>query len=287
MDRRFNSAGGRVAQGLALLILGIGPGANAGASPIQIMPLGDSITSGFSRPSPVPGGYRGTLYRDLTGDRFNVRLVGSLASNPDSSLPTAARGHEGHIGYLIAGNGAYSSFSLAGHIDKWLAPHNGVDPKFVLLEIGSNEIIGDYHKAQAPREVAALVTRIVGLRPRAGVLLSTITPLADPVKEAEVQAFNRALGGPDGVVAQLRRRGEKVVLVDAGGSLTTADLSPDGIHPTAAGYAKLGHAWAQAIEPLLTRPSPAPEPSTLAVLACGCLGLLAVARPKARTAAKS
>ena len=281
-------SGPRHARGVpavALLALAFGSmGRPSAASAITIMPLGDSITYGYSDGADVPGGYRSTLFRDLTSAGYTPTFVGSETANPDPTLPAAADGQEGHVGWLIAGTGAQASYSLSTYIDRWLAPGNGVNPNLILLEIGTNEFLQNYHTSAAPYELAALVTRISELRPNAEILMSTITPLSVSSQNAEVQAFNAALGGPDGIVAQLRKLGEKVVLVNAGGSLAASDLSPDGGHPTAAGYVKLGNAWVNAIESFESSdgasvPGPAPEPSTLAVLG---LGLLAVARARTR-----
>ena len=275
----------RFAAALVFLALGIGSGTGAIASAITIMPLGDSITYGYSVPDLVPGGYRSTLFRDLTSAGYTPTFVGSQTTNPDPTLPAAAQSHEGHKGYFIGGTGIYAQYSIASGIDTWLAPGNGVNPNLILLELGTNEYINRYHETASPYELAALVTRISELRPNAEILLSTITPLSDPTFNARVQAFNAALGGPDGIVAQLQKLGEKVALVNAGGSLAASDLDSDGIHPTAAGYVKLGNAWFNAIRSFESPNGtlvPAPEPSTLAVFGLGSLGLLAVARARTR-----
>ncbi|NJR57516.1 MAG: hypothetical protein HC769_00835 [Cyanobacteria bacterium CRU_2_1] len=41
--------------------------------------------------------------------------------------------------------------------------------------------------------------------------------------------------------------GKKVHYADVGGTIAVSDLSPDGLHPTAEGYAKLGDAWFEAL----------------------------------------
>ncbi len=223
-----------------------GPVLGSAADPLKIMPLGDSITYGVTSITNTPGGYRARLYRDLTAAGTHVQFVGSSTLNPDPNLPAAAQGQEGHLGYLISGMGTYASYSLDTYIDQWLAPDNGVNPDVILLMTGANNIVGNYRVAEASRDLAALVTHIASLRPTAKILVSTLTPQLPPVDELLVQQYNQALGGPTGVIAQLQARGENVALVDAGDALTVADLS-DWVHPTAAGYVKLGDAWFQAL----------------------------------------
>lgn len=263
---------------LALALLGSGSGAPAGS--IAILPIGDSITYGYSYPTASPGGYRAPLYRDLTADGYDVRLVGNLTINPDPSLPAAANFHEGHPGYQIDGTGGIASFSANTFIGRWLAPGNGINPNLILLELGTNEILGQYHEAGAAYELAAFITRIGELRPDADILVSTLPPLNSPNFQPHIDQFNRSLAGPDGIVAQLQALGERVILVNAGGSLTTADLSPDGIHPSGAGYARLARAWAGAVE--LAEPRAVPEPSAFLLIGGGFLGLAIVARSRAR-----
>jgi lysophospholipase L1-like esterase len=277
---------------LALLILAVGWGweseARASSSTIDIMALGDSITYGYSPLGSVPGGYRATLYEDLTAAGYNIQMVGSETANSDPSLPAAAAPQEGHVGFLIAGTGGVASFSVNGsNIDQWLAPGNGVNPNLILLELGTNEIVGSYHIQSAPFELAALITHILELRPNAEVLVSTLTPLANATGNAEVNTFNKALSGPNGIIAQLQAEGENVQLVNAGGSVPVSDISPvDEIHPTAAGYAVLGNAWAAAVEEALSKPTVAPEPSTLALFGAGFLALIPIARARSRAISK-
>ncbi len=270
---------GRSLAALALVALaspGSGRPSEAAAAALRILPLGDSITygyEGYGVPGD-PGGYRKTLYRDLTSAGFHPTFVGGTTANADPTLPAAAAPQEGHVGYVIEGPRPNGTPGLAENIAKWLGP-GGADPNLVLLEIGTNNASDGYRSEDAPYALAALIAHITRLKPDARVLVSTLTPLLDPGAEARVQAFNRALAGPDGVIAQLQRLGEKVALVDVGGALTTADLI-DGAHPTPAGYVKLGDAWFRAIEE--TNTATVPEPPAIALFAALPPVVLAIRR---------
>src|SRR5436305_483183 len=78
---------GPIAGGVALTLALLAAGSTAGAASLSIMPLGDSITYGYSAKVPAPGGYRAPLYRDLVAAGYDVRFVGSQTTNPDPSLP--------------------------------------------------------------------------------------------------------------------------------------------------------------------------------------------------------
>jgi lysophospholipase L1-like esterase len=248
------------------------------SSVLTILPLGDSITYGYqgSALPADPGGYRGTLYTDLTAKGYNVQLVGSETANPPTNLPATADGQEGHPSYVIAdAKGTSLAGSLADNIDTWLGP-NGPKPDVVLLMIGVNNILERYHLEQGPYELGALVRRINELDPGAKILVSTLLPVNLPQfsqypLNQDIQRFNQALEGPDGVIASLQKSGIQAGLVDIGSLFTASDLA-DGLHPNVEGYVKLGHAWASAVEGL-GGPGGAPEPLPVVTLGVGMVGV--------------
>ncbi len=277
-SRRRRGVGG-VAVVLALGWIGVGRPSEAAATSVRVMALGDSITygyEGYNIPAD-PGGYRATLYRDLVASGFSPQFVGSETLNADPTLPAAAAAQEGHIGYLIEGPATNGTPGLSENVAKWLGP-GGADPQLILLMIGANNASSGYRSEGAPYALAALITQITRLKPDARVIVSTLTPMVNADAEARVEAFNKSLGGPDGIVAQLQKLGEKVSLADVGASLTTADLI-DGLHPTAEGYTKLGNAWFAAVES--SNGTTVPEPPAVACFAIPPLVGL-VARLRAR-----
>src|SRR6476620_7017518 len=98
--------------------------AHAAATPVKVMPLGDSITDGFT----FAGGYRVQFYNRLVADGLTSSLdfVGSQSNGPASLLD---REHEGHTGWHVA--------DIAANIDTWMTNSS---PSIVMLMIGTNDI---------------------------------------------------------------------------------------------------------------------------------------------------
>jgi lysophospholipase L1-like esterase len=228
----------------------------ASASAITIMPLGDSITAGYTGdPTQVaPGGYRNNLYADLTADGININFVGTSTQNP-SPLLTANNEteNEGASGYLIEGvplasypGGFYPG--LYENIDTWFS---SFQPNIVLLMIGTNDINMDIDLANAPARLGMLLDKITADDPGGIIILSTLIYTTDPTLNPLVAAYNAAMPA----VAATR---PNVVLVDNSNVL---DLSTDyasTLHPNQQGYNKLGDAFAAEVEAVI-----APEPSSV------------------------
>jgi GDSL-like Lipase/Acylhydrolase family len=235
---------------LALIVL---PGL-ATASVITIMPLGDSITVGYTGipGADVPGGYRNNLYADLTTAGIPIQFEGSTTQLP-SPLLTANNEteNEGHSGYLIEGEplpgipGIYPG--LYENIDTWFS---AFQPNIVLLMIGTNDINMDVDLPNAPGRLGALLDKITSDDPDGLIVLSTLLYTEDPTLNPDVAAYNAAM--PSVVAGR-----SNVVLVDNSNIL---DLSTDyasTLHPNQQGYNKLGDAFAAELEGIL-----APEPGS-------------------------
>ncbi|HEY9621428.1 MAG TPA: GDSL-type esterase/lipase family protein [Crinalium sp.] len=218
-----------------LLNLNKGPIFGSLASP-KIMPLGDSITAGEHTTNPVPGAYRIQLYQDFSGDGFSIDFVGSQANGPNSNFD---RDHEGHPGWRID--------EITGLIDNpgFLTSYN---PDVVLLMIGTNDTNGTNNRSlsQMKTDLSTLIDEIVSRLPNTELVVSSVAPTQDSNRRQRLQAYNAEIPG---IVTTKQKEGKKVGFVDAGGRLSVSDLTTDGIHPTAAGYNKLGNLWYDAIAP--------------------------------------
>ncbi|GHE56158.1 lipase [Streptomyces spiralis] len=194
--------------------------AAAAPATLRLMPLGDSITWGVGSPS--GNGYRGSLWNQLSAEGHALDFVGSgrngTMSDPDN---------EGHSGWRID--------QIAGIADNVLARYR---PNVVTLEIGTNDLNGNYQVPTATDRLRALIDQITRDVPDATVLVGTLIISTSGTEEASRPAFNAKLPG---IVQAEQAAGKHVRLVDMS-ALTPADLS-DSLHPDDDGYRKMADAF--------------------------------------------
>jgi hypothetical protein len=202
------------------------------AAPCKILPLGDSITDGVGVSG--GGGYRIELFRLARADGRNMTFVGSLVNGPQQvDGQDFPRNHEGHSGWRI------------DQIDNIVpSPALNPEPHIVLLHIGTNDI-GQQMANGAPNRLATLLDQILAALPNALVVVAKIIPF--PAFANQVTTFNDALPA---LVAQRADAGQHVMLVDQYTGFPNSQLA-DGIHPNAAGYARMAGVWYTAIEQYL------------------------------------
>ncbi|MFJ9098055.1 ricin-type beta-trefoil lectin domain protein [Streptomyces sp. NPDC102405] len=197
----------------------------AAATPLRLMPLGDSITWGVGSPS--GNSYRGFLGNKLTAEGHTLDFVGSgrngTMSDPDN---------EGHSGWRID--------QIAGIADSVLARYR---PNVVTLEIGTNDLNGNYQIPTAADRLHALIDQITRAVPDATVLVGTVIISTSGSEEANRPAFNAKLPG---IVQAEQAAGKHVRLVDMS-ALTAADLS-DSLHPNDSGFGKMADAFNAGIQ---------------------------------------
>lgn len=192
---------------------------------LEVMTLGDSITFGFR--SRTGNGFRSKLHSllDATGapvDFVGSRHAGSMSDNDN----------EGYSGYTID-----QIKSLAA------AEIRTYKPNVVTLHVGTNDLDKNIDVARAPERLTSLLNTIYTTEPDVTVVLSTLVPSTNRLTESNIVAYNASLPA---VVNGQRAQGRKIELVDMS-PVTTADLS-DYLHPSDAGYDKMGEIFYEGIE---------------------------------------
>lgn len=228
-----------VTAALGVTPAGVTPASATSTTPLRVMPLGDSITWGVG--SSTGNGYRGPLWDKLAADGHPLDFVGTLRggsmSDPDN---------EGHSGYRIDQIAALADASLTRY-----------RPNVVTLEIGTNDLNGNYQPSTATARLKSLVNQITAAVPDATVLVASLVVSTSGTEEQYRAAYNQAI--PQ-IVSEAQAAGKHVAYVDMS-SLTTADLA-DTLHPNDMGYQKMADAFHRGIQAAdsagwLTNPAPA------------------------------
>lgn len=259
-------------------------------SPFLILPLGASITYGTGANSTtIPGGYR-TELNNVLSNTAGVAPPTFLGSQ--TSMAFAGDASEGHPGYRIdqvTANLTMDGRSTGNNGGSWLtgtSTRAPIFPNFVLIHIGTNDVVQHYDTSTPTSEaqflsdlegrLSDLLTLVAQTRPDARILLASIIPLANSKQNDEIQQIDRYIGAT--LVPQLALAGDKITFVDqyAGfidstGHINNDLLSTDGVHPTQAGYNVMGDIWANAILGV-------PEPSVSLFVVLGTAGLAAARR---------
>ncbi len=202
--------------------------AHVSATPLKIMPLGDSIT--FGEGSLTSNSYRIDLQNRLEAAGLDVDFVGSQRAGAPA---TADLDNEGHPGWTIE--------KIAAELTGWLTTYR---PDVVLLMIGTNDMNRNIDVANAPARLAALIDQIHATVPAARIFVQQLTSAkVRPDIQARIDAYNAAMP------AVLDGKGPLVHLVDQSG--IRGLLLSDKLHPNDFGYAKMSYNLYRAMEQVL------------------------------------
>ncbi len=231
--------------------------------PVRIMPLGDSITAGYTDNSkwahPFEFGYRSHLYRLLKQAGHDFVFVGKSPEpwNNKSGDPTHGGtvsptldlrklGQDGHRGY-----GGWSIGAIHKEVPGWITTDR---PDIILLLIGINGI-----NPKSPLQLEALVKTIFDTDKEVKLIVAQITPLS---------RFNPDLYDYNAYIRQTlvpkhADKGHIITTVDLYRHFLTDPDDPKSIdasrlsnkinHPTNAMHGKMAQSWLEGIEDLLSR----------------------------------
>lgn len=215
---------------------------------IRVMPLGDSITDGFS----TVGGYRQPLCNKLEENGYsgNFDFVG-----PNWGGNCYDPQHAGYSGYSIDNIDQADSISgartgLSSFID-WLMDAYPAD--VVMLQIGTNDILSYYDLENIGTRLEKFVDTVLTYIPDDGMLFLATIPCMDanntlyineyyftPESMDEcVDAYNTEIKR---IAAEKQAEEKNIRLADINSVLTKSDLY-DGVHPTEAGYKLMADYW--------------------------------------------
>lgn len=199
--------------------------AASNATVLRIMPLGDSITDGYT----VSGGYRVPLCQMLIAAGYRVEFVGSVTNN--NPAPYSELHHEGHSGYRID--------QILSGLPAWV--QSAGEPDIILLLIGTNDYGQRHDPAGAIDRLDELMAEIVALRPQARLVVANLLQRTDDrMANAAIQGtFNPGVAS---LVKQYAAAGRRVYFTDMCSALAASDLA-DGLHPNSAGYARMATNW--------------------------------------------
>ncbi|MEV4478847.1 cellulose binding domain-containing protein [Micromonospora coxensis] len=216
----------------------------AAATPVRIMPLGDSITGS-------PGCWRSILWNRLqsTG-HTDIDFVGTLG--PQGCGQPHDGDNEGHGGYLV------TNVANQNLLPGWLA---ATRPDIVLMHFGTNDVWSNIAPATILAAYSRLVDQMRASNPAMRVIVAKIIPMAPASCAACGQravALNSAI---DGWAAGKTTAQSPVVVVDQWTGFSTATDTYDGVHPNAAGDQKMSDRWYPAVVAALSGATPSPTGS--------------------------
>jgi GDSL-like Lipase/Acylhydrolase family len=234
------------------------------------MPMGDSITHGFT--GPPAESYRGYLVQSLTRAGAAFDMVGFHRNNTVGPHPedgglqwgTNWQGYNGPLDLDFEGKNGYQAGRPVGYPGPRgpVAPgpmivqllDNDVPlyaPDVVLLNLGTNDSYGgnvgySWGTEGAAANVLALIDKVHALRPQTQVLVTGITKAG--VTSPALGNFDSFLTA--GVSARVAQ-GRKLTFVDAYAGLTAGDMQGDRVHLAPSGAAKMAANWLAAVTPYL------------------------------------
>jgi lysophospholipase L1-like esterase len=219
---------------------------NGGSSsgPVNIMPLGDSITEGWAAADTfAQGGYRCPLDSLLQNAGVSFSFVGNSATlEPGVVTACPEVNWEGHGGYDIAAIQGFADNDGSIRV---------LQPGIILLLAGTNDVAQGETSA-VTGQMTNLLNNIFAQDPNAWVIISTVPPMNPHASAAASNVAGWAAQVPS-ANAQIRTVAAKfsrTTLIDfysAAVGNVGANIGSDGIHPTGTGYGILANLWYNAI----------------------------------------
>ncbi|KAK8064409.1 carbohydrate esterase family 3 protein [Apiospora phragmitis] len=209
------------------------PGSIKNGTALRIMALGASTVKGQN--SPGDNGFRKQLRDELVELGVPVNMVGSVKAGnmPDNECEAQGGARVSEV------------FKRA----KRVVPE--MQPNVFLINAGVNNALQLYELETAGRDMEDMVNYLLETSPRSFVVISTLLTNTLENCEQYMLQVNQQLWD---VFAKLEREGKWVLMADMHPSgkdpdaILPSDITPDGTHPTAEAYNKMGHIFVKAIQ---------------------------------------
>jgi len=239
---------------------------NSITGPVNIMPLGDSITQGYT----TYDNYRHHLWDKLQSDGYsNLNFVGShdvLAWDTFDSL-VFDKDHEGHYGWHTdeIRDGGGISEGGSGNLNSWLTGLQATDevPDIVLMHLGTNDVIHNpagYDQNTTIDEMEDVIDILRSYNQDVTILLAKIIPHKNG-SAPSVDSLNALIPGLDSYETAT----SEVIIVDHHSGFSTSWLA-DNYHPNTTGATEMSDRWYDALLPVLNRAcEPDPENETTSI----------------------
>ena len=257
------------------------------STPLKVMPIGDSITSGFIAERIPSAGYRRNLFYNLNrAQPYPFEEVGSLIGNKygNVKLPNFKDIHDGHNGMQIddlnvglqdlrnilltplrvgfdtnvtnfnaeSVNNIAPEYKLSACAKETKNRITCFKPDIILLMVGSNDMKDDSCDA-AFSQLTDLISNIysqynIDSPPK--VFLASIPRTWFSTLNTKISCYNNKLKS---YATDPLNSGRGMVFVPVYDAISSSDLY-EGIHPNKTGYCKMGKVWFDSINSALNLP---------------------------------
>ncbi len=227
---------------ILLLLVGVSFHARA-EGPVQILPLGNSITQGDR----AHQSYRYKLWKLLVESGIRFDFVGSERDNhkgnpvwPDYAGRSFDRDHEGHWGWRVD--------KIYAQMPGWLfgsSPGQGLyTPDIVLFHLGTNDAFQGEPTSSIVAEIKETLKLLRSKNGNVTILLAKLIPTTERSRQRRIDKLNAEI---DGIAAEMHRPNSRVYVVDQADGFNAATDTYDGTHPNASGESKMAQKWFDAL----------------------------------------
>ncbi len=225
--------------------------------PVNILPLGNSITNGTSSFN----SYRRPLWNLLHKAGYNFDFIGSWNKlHMGAEVPHADfdMDHEGHSGWTAANVLVPPDWDKQrGNIDDWLKLYR---PDIVLMEFGTNEVFQCASPKKSIGDIAKVIDKLRSKNPQVVILLAQIPPLGKKWAGKKLCGGNkdyasavRAVNAALSAFAKMKSNGKSPIkIVDQYSGIDPAKTMYDDIHPNEKGEEIMAERWFAALKPYMT-----------------------------------